>query len=77
VRNVLFALTTPLLGGRKVLFPLPRHDAAMARYFKELIESGAFKPIVDRRYPLDQIVDAYRYVERGQKIGNVVIGVDE
>lgn len=40
-----------------------------------MIESGAFKPLVDRRYPLDRIVEAYRYVERGQKIGNVVITV--
>jgi len=74
-RNVLFALTTPWLGGQKVVFPYPRHDAAMARHFRDLLESGAFKPVVDRRYPLDQIVDAYRYVETGQKIGNVVISV--
>ena len=47
----------------------------MVGYLKALIESGAFKPVVDRRYPLDQIVDAYRYVETGQKIGNVVITV--
>jgi len=47
----------------------------MVRYFKELLGSGAFKPLIDRRYRLDQIVEAYRYVETGQKIGNVVISV--
>jgi NADPH:quinone reductase-like Zn-dependent oxidoreductase len=46
------------------------------RYFKELLETGAFRPLIDRRYRLDQIVEAYRYVETGQKIGNVVITVD-
>jgi NADPH:quinone reductase-like Zn-dependent oxidoreductase len=45
----------------------------MVRYLGKLIESGAFTPLIDRRYPLDQIVEAYRYVETGQKIGNVVI----
>ena len=38
--------------------------------------SGQFAPVIDRRYPLDQIVAAYRYVETGQKVGNVVITVD-
>ena len=46
----------------------------MVRYFKELLESGQFKPVIDRRYPLDQIVEAYRHVER-PKIGNIVVSV--
>jgi NADPH:quinone reductase-like Zn-dependent oxidoreductase len=44
-------------------------------YLKEMLESGAFKPVTDRRYPLDQIVEAYRYVETGGKVGNVLISV--
>ena len=74
-QNPVLALVTPLFGGRRVLFPIPKHDQEMVRYFKELIESGAFRPVIDRRYRLDQIVEAYRYVETGQKIGNVVISV--
>ena len=69
------ALFTPLLGGRKSFFPFPRHDQEMVRYFQGLIGSGEFKPVIDRRYPLDEIVEAYRYVETGQKVGNVVISV--
>jgi NADPH:quinone reductase-like Zn-dependent oxidoreductase len=75
-QNPLLAITTPLLRGRKVLFPLPKHDQAMVRYLADLIESGRFTPIVDRTYPLEEIVEAYRYVESGQKIGNVVITLD-
>jgi NADPH:quinone reductase-like Zn-dependent oxidoreductase len=40
-----------------------------------MIEAGEFRPVIDRRYPLDQIVEAYTSVETGQKIGNVVITV--
>ena len=75
-QNPLLALITPLHGGKKVMFPIPKHDQAMVGYFKELIESGQFKPVIDRTYPLDQIVEAYRYVETGQKIGNVVVSVE-
>jgi NADPH:quinone reductase-like Zn-dependent oxidoreductase len=46
------------------------------RLVRELIESGAFKPVIDRRYSLDQIIEAHRYVETGQKVGGVVIRVD-
>jgi NADPH:quinone reductase-like Zn-dependent oxidoreductase len=78
-QNLVLVLITPLVGvfgGKKVMFRVPRDDQEMVRYFKELLESGAFKPLIDRRYPLDQIVEAYRYVETGQKIGNVVISVE-
>ena len=74
-QNPILALITPLFGGKKVLFPIPKHDQEMVRYIKGLIESSAFKPVIDRRYSLNEIVEAYRYAETGQKIGNVVINV--
>jgi NADPH:quinone reductase-like Zn-dependent oxidoreductase len=74
-QNLMLPIIKPLFGGKKVLFAYPHFDQAALRYIRDLIESGAFRPLVDRHYPLDEIVEAYRYVETGQKIGNVVIGV--
>jgi len=75
-QNLVLALITPLRGGKRVMLNLGRDDPGMARYFREVLESGAFRPLIDRRYRLDEIVEAYRYVETGQKIGNVVVSVD-
>jgi NADPH:quinone reductase-like Zn-dependent oxidoreductase len=75
-QNPFRALIGPLHGGKKVMFPIPKHDKVMIGHFRNLIESGEFRPVIDRTYPLDEIVDAYRYVETGQKTGNVVISLD-
>jgi len=72
-QNPLLVLASRVSRGRRVMFPFPRIDREMVGYLKDLIESGQFTPVVDRTYPLEQIVDAYRYVETQQKIGNVVI----
>jgi NADPH:quinone reductase-like Zn-dependent oxidoreductase len=76
LQNPFLALVTPLARGKKVMFPIPKMNSETVQYFAKLIESGEFAPVIDRRYPLDQIVDAYAYVETGQKIGNVVIDVE-
>ena len=75
-QNPILALLTPLFRGKKVAFAIPQHDREMVSYLKELIESGEFTPVVDRTYRLDQIVEAYRYADTGQKIGNLVIRID-
>ncbi|ROO87117.1 NADPH:quinone reductase-like Zn-dependent oxidoreductase [Actinocorallia herbida] len=69
-QNLLLALLS-----RRVRFPFPREGAETMREIQELIASGAFRPVIDRRYPFDEIVDAYRYVETGRKVGNVIIGL--
>lgn len=75
--NILFALVTPLLGGKKLLFPIPAINKNDVLFLKELFQQGEYKPVIDRQYDLSQIVEAYKYVESGQKTGNVLLKVAE
>ncbi len=73
--NILLALTTPLWGGKKLLFPLPTITKQDVIFLKELVDKGEYKSVIDRQYNLEQIVEAYQYVETGQKTGNVIIKI--
>ena len=53
----------------------PRTKKSDLLVLKELAESGAFRPVIDRRYTLDEIVEAHRYVDLGHKKGNVIVTV--
>ncbi len=75
--NVFLALLAPILGSKKVLFPLPFVKKSDIEFLAELATNGKFKPVIDRTYTLAQIVDAYKYAETGQKTGNLVLKVAE
>ena len=75
--NVFLALITPIRGGKRVLFPIPTIDKKDVNFLKELVENGSYRPVIDRYYQLEQIVEAYRYVESGEKTGNVVLKIAE
>ena len=67
----------PLFGNRKTMFPVPVDIKGSLSLVKKLIEQGRFKAVIDRSFTLQQIVDAYQYVETGEKTGNVVITVSK
>jgi NADPH:quinone reductase-like Zn-dependent oxidoreductase len=78
-QNIILPLITPiiqpLIGGKRTVFPIPEDGRASILFIRRLMEEGKFKPVIDRTYPFDEIIEAYRYVETGQKTGNVVITI--
>ena len=80
-QNIFYSLTTAILGsipgqsGKKVIFPYPPDIMRSVLLLKKLIEEGAYMSVIDRSYSLEEIADAFRYVETGEKTGNVVITI--
>ncbi len=69
------ALLSRWIGDKRVTIPLPKYTKENLLLLKELVETGHYRPVVDRTYRLEDVVEATRYVETGQKTGNVVLTV--
>jgi NADPH:quinone reductase-like Zn-dependent oxidoreductase len=74
--NFAMGVVTKFVGDKKVRLGIPpRYTKEYVLLVKRLIEAGEYRPVVDRTYPLEDVVEATRYVETGQKTGNVVLTV--
>ncbi|MHA1157808.1 MAG: zinc-binding dehydrogenase, partial [Alphaproteobacteria bacterium] len=74
-QTLLLAFWSTLTRSRRVAIPMPSNSEAFVDFLKARIEAGDFRAVIDRRYPLEEIVDAYRFVESERKTGIVVINV--
>jgi NADPH:quinone reductase-like Zn-dependent oxidoreductase len=76
-QNLILALWTSRIGDQKVIFKIPpRYTKKDVIFLKELIEGGRYRAVIDRCYPLEDVVEATRYVETEQKTGNVVLTIN-
>jgi NADPH:quinone reductase-like Zn-dependent oxidoreductase len=71
----LLALVTRFVGSRRAAIGIGRYRREDLVLVKGLVEAGRYRPVIDRTYPLDEVVEATRYVESGRKSGNVVLRI--
>ena len=71
--NLFLALPTRWIGSRRVALGITKYSKQDLLLLKQLVEAGEYRAVIDRRYPLEDVVEATQYVETGQKTGNVVL----
>jgi len=76
MENIYLALFTPIFAKKKVIFPLPSNIKRSINFMTKLLDEKKFKPVIDRVYNLEDIVEAFLYVESGKKTGNVIINME-
>jgi NADPH:quinone reductase-like Zn-dependent oxidoreductase len=74
-QNPLLAVWTSRIGSKKVKFPIPRYKKQDVLFFKDLIEAGKYQAVIDRRYALEQDVDAPGTWKRSRRRENIVLTV--
>ncbi len=73
LQNLILAVATPLLRGRRVAFPFPVDRHRSVAMIADRLASKQFAPLIDRDYGIAEVAEAYRYVMSGRKIGNVIL----
>ena len=73
LETLVMAIASRWVGDRRLKFANGVRSKADVRFMKELIEAGAYRPVIDRTYPMEEVAEAHRHVETWHKVGNVVL----
>lgn len=73
--QMFYSLFASMMSSKKIIMGVDEENVEAINYLRQLIESGQLKPVIDRSYPLEKVVDAHQYVDSGRKKGNVILAI--